>query len=78
MRVRDPIRVVVHDLQVEFEGSLSDETIAALAAEEVGALEDSAVRAFVPTLAWRRARRRASALAWGGEAPGSRPPGGEA
>jgi hypothetical protein len=66
--VRDPVQTVTHDLLAEFEQTLSRETIAMLAAEEVSVFEDVGVREFVPILAWRRARRRAWALAWAGEA----------
>jgi len=65
--VRDPVQVVTHDLLSEFNEALSHETISLLAAEEVQAFEDAGVREFVPILAWRRARRRAWALAWNGE-----------
>jgi hypothetical protein len=73
MRVRDPVQVVVRDLHAEFDGYLSDETISALATDAVRAFEDPAVREFVPTLAWRRARRRAWGLAWSGKTPVPRP-----
>ncbi len=67
MGVRDPVQVVTNDLLAEFSGTLSHETISSLALEEVRAFEDAGVREFVPILAWRRARRRAWALAWRGE-----------
>ena len=56
---RDPVEVVVHDLQFEFEGRLPDEIIVSLAEEEVSAFETAKVRDFVPVMAWRRARVRA-------------------
>jgi uncharacterized membrane protein YcjF (UPF0283 family) len=67
MSARDPVQVVTHDLQAEFDDTLSHETIAMLASEEVQAFEDAEVREFVSILAWRRARRRAWVLAWSGE-----------
>lgn len=67
MGVRDPVQVVTHDLLAEFDETLSHETISTLALEEVRAFEDAEVREFVSVLAWRRARKRAWALAWRGE-----------
>ncbi|MGZ5290674.1 MAG: three-helix bundle dimerization domain-containing protein [Actinomycetota bacterium] len=67
MGVRDPVQVVTHDLLAEFDETLSHETISTLAVEEVRAFEDAEVREFVSVLAWRRARKRAWVLAWGGE-----------
>lgn len=63
--VRNPVEIVEREILAEFEDAVPRGEISWIAAEEVAVFQDAKVRDFVPILALRRARARASALAEG-------------